>query len=283
MRTIIVGCGRVGASLAGRLVREGDEVTVIDVRTEAFERLDDEFPGQAVRADGTDEDALRRAGAEGADRFFALTEGDNRNIIEGQLEHYLWAYQGFAEREDGDTVMRRAIATIDHAAGKPLRSPQLEVDRPERNRRRRLRVEFHGRHRHRGSICSRHELHAGRHLCHLLLRWRLRDLLGRRCLLLHGRGGDRGDFGGRRAWHHHHKQRQQRRESHMNQNRRRQCRRLFLVVRIVLHIREGRVHNRDMTLRIMPCISGRWRCLRVMRGRRGNCHTRRRWGCRWVA
>lgn len=85
MRSIIVGCGRVGASLAGRLVREGDEVTVIDLRTEAFDRLDDDFPGQAVRADGTDEDALRRAGAEGADRFFALTEGDNRNILAAQL------------------------------------------------------------------------------------------------------------------------------------------------------------------------------------------------------
>ena len=85
MRTIIVGCGRVGASLAGRLVREGDEVTVIDLRTEAFDRLDDDFPGQAVRGDGTDEDALRRAGAEGADRFFALTEGDNRNILAAQL------------------------------------------------------------------------------------------------------------------------------------------------------------------------------------------------------
>jgi trk system potassium uptake protein TrkA len=85
MRTIIVGCGRVGASLAGRLTREGDEVVVIDLKTDAFERLDDDFPGQAVRADGTDEDALRRAGADGADRFFALTEGDNRNILAAQL------------------------------------------------------------------------------------------------------------------------------------------------------------------------------------------------------
>ncbi|MBN8610109.1 MAG: type I restriction endonuclease subunit R [Deltaproteobacteria bacterium] len=46
-----------------------------------------------------------------------LSEGDNRNIIEGQLEHFLWAYQGFAEREDGDTVMRRAIAEVVKVAG----------------------------------------------------------------------------------------------------------------------------------------------------------------------
>ena len=38
-----------------------------------------------MRGDGTDEDVLRRAGAEGADCFFALTEGDNRNILAAQL------------------------------------------------------------------------------------------------------------------------------------------------------------------------------------------------------
>jgi trk system potassium uptake protein TrkA len=47
--------------------------------------LSDEFKGQALRGDGTDEDVLRRAGAEGADVFLALTEGDNRNIIAAQL------------------------------------------------------------------------------------------------------------------------------------------------------------------------------------------------------
>jgi type I restriction enzyme, R subunit len=46
-----------------------------------------------------------------------LSEGDNRNIIEGQLEHFLWAYQGFAERDDGDAVMRRAIAEVVKVAG----------------------------------------------------------------------------------------------------------------------------------------------------------------------
>ncbi|RUO93224.1 type I restriction endonuclease subunit R [Corallococcus sp. AB018] len=39
-----------------------------------------------------------------------LSEGNNRNIIEGQLEHFLSAYQGYGEREDGDVFMRRAIA-----------------------------------------------------------------------------------------------------------------------------------------------------------------------------
>lgn len=85
MRVIVVGCGRVGAGLAERMAREGHDVAVIDVATEAFNRLEPDFPGQAIRADGTDEDVLRRAGTEGADMFFALTEGDNRNVLAAQL------------------------------------------------------------------------------------------------------------------------------------------------------------------------------------------------------
>lgn len=85
MRAVIVGCGRVGAGLAERLAREGHDVTIIDVNTEAFTRLEPDFPGQAIRADGTDEDVLRRAGTDNADWFFALTEGDNRNAFAAQL------------------------------------------------------------------------------------------------------------------------------------------------------------------------------------------------------
>ena len=85
MRVIVVGCGRVGAGLAERLARAGNEVTVIDVDSEAFSRLEHDFPGQALRADGTDEDVLRRAGADEADMFFSLTEGDNRNVLAAQL------------------------------------------------------------------------------------------------------------------------------------------------------------------------------------------------------
>ncbi|MCU0531769.1 MAG: TrkA family potassium uptake protein [Syntrophales bacterium] len=85
MRTIIVGCGRVGAGIAQKLEAEGHDVTILDTSNSAFNRLDHSFRGQALRGDGTDESVLRRAGAEGADCFFALTEGDNRNVLAAQL------------------------------------------------------------------------------------------------------------------------------------------------------------------------------------------------------
>lgn len=85
MKIVIVGCGRVGASAAELWDTAGHEVIVLDVSTRAFERLPSSFGGDAVRGDGTDEDVLRRAGAEGADIFLSLTEGDNRNVMAAQL------------------------------------------------------------------------------------------------------------------------------------------------------------------------------------------------------
>ena len=85
MKIVIVGCGRVGASAAEHWDAAGHEVVILDIETRAFERLPSAFQGTAIRGDGTDEDVLRRAGAEGADVLLALTEGDNRNIMAAQL------------------------------------------------------------------------------------------------------------------------------------------------------------------------------------------------------
>ncbi len=85
MNVVIVGCGRGGAVLAETLDKAGHRVIIIDLQTRAFDRLPDTFRGEAIRGDGTDEDVLRRAGAEGADLFIAVTEGDNRNVMAAQL------------------------------------------------------------------------------------------------------------------------------------------------------------------------------------------------------
>ena len=85
MKTVIIGCGRVGSVVADALDRAGHQVIIVDTKTTAFDRLPATFRGNAVRGDGTDEDTLRRAGAESADLFMAMTEGDNRNIMSAQL------------------------------------------------------------------------------------------------------------------------------------------------------------------------------------------------------
>ena len=85
MKIVLVGCGRVGALLAETYDAAGLQVIILDSSTRAFARLAGSFGGSAVRGDGTDEDTLRRAGAEDADVFLALTEGDNRNVMAAQV------------------------------------------------------------------------------------------------------------------------------------------------------------------------------------------------------
>ncbi|MCI0345046.1 MAG: TrkA family potassium uptake protein [Chloroflexi bacterium] len=101
MKIVIVGCGRVGAALAESFDALGNEVIIIDIVTRAFDRLSNEFRGSAIRGDGTDEDVLRRAGAEGADAFLAFTEGDNRNVMAAQVAaENLGAKQAIAKIND---------------------------------------------------------------------------------------------------------------------------------------------------------------------------------------
>jgi trk system potassium uptake protein TrkA len=85
VKIVIVGCGRVGAAAAEAYDRSGHQVLILDSSTAAFDKLPSSFGGTAIRGDGTDEDVLKRAGAEGADVFLALTEGDNRNVMSAQL------------------------------------------------------------------------------------------------------------------------------------------------------------------------------------------------------
>ena len=87
MKIVIVGCGRVGAQLAADFDATGHEVVIVDLSTEAFDRLPSSFRGSAIRGDGTDEDVLERAGTRGADVFIAMTEGDNRNVMAALLAH----------------------------------------------------------------------------------------------------------------------------------------------------------------------------------------------------
>lgn len=90
MKAIILGCGRVGSTLARMLADEGHDVTVIDRTSEAFRRLGRKFPGARQVGQGTDMDVLRRAGIENADVFVAVTDGDNRNIMASQIAKFVF-------------------------------------------------------------------------------------------------------------------------------------------------------------------------------------------------
>jgi trk system potassium uptake protein TrkA len=90
MKIVIMGCGRVGARLASLLDKDGHKVSVLDWDSYSFRRLPAGFGGHALLGNGLDEDALRKAGIEGADAFVAVTQGDNRNIMSAQIAKHVF-------------------------------------------------------------------------------------------------------------------------------------------------------------------------------------------------
>ena len=85
-----MGCGRLGAELATMLEADGHEIAIMDVDKLAFDHLPPDFKGLKVLGDGTDQDTLRRAGAERADAFVAATRGDNRNALAAQVAQHVF-------------------------------------------------------------------------------------------------------------------------------------------------------------------------------------------------
>jgi trk system potassium uptake protein TrkA len=90
VNVVVLGCGRVGAQLAGMLDQAGHSVSVIDSSSESFQRLSSNFRGATYIGNGVDEDVLDRAGIRQADVFIAVTNGDNRNIMASQIAKELF-------------------------------------------------------------------------------------------------------------------------------------------------------------------------------------------------
>jgi trk system potassium uptake protein TrkA len=85
MKALVIGCGRVGSSLARELDQAGWDVTAIDEREEALNRLGENWGGGFVVGHGMDAKLLREAGIEEADAVVVATNGDNTNIVVGQV------------------------------------------------------------------------------------------------------------------------------------------------------------------------------------------------------
>jgi len=82
---VIMGCGRVGATLAHSLEDQGHGVAVIDQNADAFRRLGPSFSGKRVSGVGFDRDTLLEAGIEDAYAFAAVSSGDNSNILAARV------------------------------------------------------------------------------------------------------------------------------------------------------------------------------------------------------
>ena len=85
MNAVVIGCGRVGSAVAMGLAADGWEVTVVDESEDALTRLGQGWRGGFVVGHGMDVSVLERAGVTDADAAVVATNGDNTNLVVGQV------------------------------------------------------------------------------------------------------------------------------------------------------------------------------------------------------
>ncbi|WP_103062083.1 potassium channel family protein [Actinomyces qiguomingii] len=116
MHFVIMGCGRVGASMASQLDHMGHSVAVIDQNSDAFRRLPATFNGRKVKGIGFDRDALEQAGIDEAYAFAAVSNGDNSNVIAARVARELFGVEHVVARiydpTRADVYERLGIPTV---------------------------------------------------------------------------------------------------------------------------------------------------------------------------
>ncbi|MFJ9557449.1 potassium channel family protein [Nocardiopsis sp. NPDC101807] len=116
MHIVIMGCGRVGSTLAHTLVDLGHTVAVIDQDPEAFRRLRGSVSKHAVRGVGHDREVLMSAGIDRAGAFAAVSNGDNSNIIAARVAREAFGVENVVARiydpRRAEVYQRLGIPTV---------------------------------------------------------------------------------------------------------------------------------------------------------------------------
>lgn len=125
---VIMGCGRVGSTLAHSLDELGHTVAVIDMETRAFRKLGQTFRGQTITGVGFDRQTLESAGIERAGAFAAVSSGDNSNILAARVARETYGVTSVVARiydpRRAEIYQRLGIptvATVAWTAGQMLR------------------------------------------------------------------------------------------------------------------------------------------------------------------
>jgi trk system potassium uptake protein TrkA len=113
---VIMGCGRVGSTIAHILEDQGHSVAVIDQEAEAFRKLRSGFKGSKITGAGFNREILIEAGIEHADAFAAVSSGDNSNVIAARVARESFSVQNVVARiydpRRAEVYQRLGIPTV---------------------------------------------------------------------------------------------------------------------------------------------------------------------------
>jgi len=116
VHVVIMGCGRVGSSLAATLDAAGHSVAVVDQDPSSFERLPKGFGGETYVGVGFDREVLVQAGIERATAFAAVSSGDNSNIVAARVARETFGVENVVARiydpRRAEVYQRLGISTV---------------------------------------------------------------------------------------------------------------------------------------------------------------------------
>ena len=116
MHVVIMGCGRVGATLARRMDDLGHSVAVVDQDETSFRRLGSRFRGEMIKGIGFDRETLERAGTGRAQAFAAVSSGDNSNILAARVARETFGIENVVARiydpKRAEVYQRLGIPTV---------------------------------------------------------------------------------------------------------------------------------------------------------------------------
>ena len=116
MHVVIIGCGRVGSTIAAQLTQQNHDVVVIDKNPDAFRRLGDNFTGRTVVGIGFDREVLRSTGINEDSAVIAVTSGDNSNILAARVAREMFGAHRVVARiydpQRAEVYERCGISTV---------------------------------------------------------------------------------------------------------------------------------------------------------------------------
>ncbi|MDW5377299.1 Trk system potassium transporter TrkA [Halomonas sp. HP20-15] len=110
MKIIILGAGQIGSNLAEYLVREGNEITVVDIASSNLNDLNMRLDIRTIEGKASHPSVLKKAGCKDADLLIAVTNSDEVNMLACEIAHTLFSTPTkIARVRDNDYLARTEL------------------------------------------------------------------------------------------------------------------------------------------------------------------------------